>query len=81
MKQLTQSTTDKKIWGVAGGIASYFGISSLLVPAAFLFLAIIVMDPLTIGILYVAIAFIIDEDEPASNTLEVIPVEEYKSVV
>jgi len=32
---LTRSTTDKKIGGVAGGLASYFGIDPLLVRISF----------------------------------------------
>ena len=37
-KKFYLSTTDKKIGGVCGGIAEYFGIDSLLVRVAFLFL-------------------------------------------
>ena len=37
-KKFYLSSTDKKIAGVCGGIAEYFGIDSLLVRVAFLFL-------------------------------------------
>lgn len=37
-KKFYLSTTDKKIGGVCGGIADYFGIDSLLVRVGFLFL-------------------------------------------
>ncbi len=39
-KQFYLSSTDKKIAGVCGGIAEYFGIDSLLVRAGFIVLAL-----------------------------------------
>lgn len=35
MKRLTRSATDKKIAGVAGGLANYFGIDPVLVRLVF----------------------------------------------
>lgn len=40
-KKFYLSSTDKKIAGVCGGIAEYFGIDSLLVRAIFLFCIIV----------------------------------------
>jgi phage shock protein C len=34
-QQLTRSTTDRKIGGVAGGVASYFGLDPVLVRVGF----------------------------------------------
>lgn len=34
-KKVTKSTTDKALYGVCGGIAEYFGISSFIVRALF----------------------------------------------
>lgn len=36
MKKLTKSSTDKAIYGVCGGIAEFFGISSFIVRLIFL---------------------------------------------
>ena len=41
MKKLYLSETDKKIWGVLGGIAEYFEVDSTIVRVAFLFILII----------------------------------------
>ena len=40
MKKLYLSNTDKKIWGVCGGLAEYFGIDSTLVRVIFVLLVI-----------------------------------------
>lgn len=37
MKKLTKSPTDKALYGVCGGIAEFFGISSFIVRLIFLF--------------------------------------------
>ncbi|WP_042148011.1 PspC domain-containing protein [Paucisalibacillus sp. EB02] len=37
MKQLTKSSTDKALFGVCGGIADFFGISSFIVRLIFFF--------------------------------------------
>ena len=36
-KELLKSETDKKITGVCGGLANYFGISAAIIRAVFLF--------------------------------------------
>jgi phage shock protein C len=41
MKKLYLSQTDKKIWGVLGGLAEYFAVDSTIVRVAFLFILII----------------------------------------
>lgn len=41
MKKLYLSETDKKIWGVLGGLAEYFELDSTIVRVAFVFILII----------------------------------------
>lgn len=44
MKRLTKSTTDKKIFGVCGGIAEYLGIDSTIVRLVWVFLEIFIIS-------------------------------------
>src|SRR4051794_15608041 len=61
---LTRSTTDKKIGGVAGGLASYFGIAPLLVRISFAVAALFSAVGLVAYILM--LAFVpTDDDAPA----------------
>ena len=39
MQKLTKSSTDKVLYGVCGGIAEYFGISSFIIRLIFFFTA------------------------------------------
>lgn len=56
--KLRKSSNDRVIFGVCGGIAEFFGISSLLVRVLF-----VILSPLDF-ILYIILAIIIpDEDE------------------
>lgn len=39
LQRLTKSSTDKALFGICGGIANYFGISSFIVRLIFIFAA------------------------------------------
>ena len=57
---LTRSTSDKKVAGVSGGLASYFGIDPLLVRIGF------VVTTLTTGVgllAYAAMALLVPNDD------------------
>ncbi|MBC7982162.1 PspC domain-containing protein [Candidatus Parcubacteria bacterium] len=41
MKKLYLSETDKKIWGVLGGLAEYFEVDSTIIRVSFVFILII----------------------------------------
>ncbi|MBC7766529.1 PspC domain-containing protein [Arenimonas sp.] len=41
MKKLYLNDTDKKIWGVLGGLAEYFNVDSTIIRLAFVFILII----------------------------------------
>ncbi|QDS36537.1 PspC domain-containing protein [Brevibacillus brevis] len=55
-RQLKRSSTDKSISGVCGGIADFFGISSLIVRLIF-----IVLIPV-LSIVYIILGNILEED-------------------
>ncbi|MFG0213388.1 PspC domain-containing protein [Brevibacillus porteri] len=55
-RQLKRSSTDKSILGVCGGIADFFGISSLIVRLIF-----IVLIPV-LSIVYIILGNILEED-------------------
>ncbi|MFF0829584.1 PspC domain-containing protein [Brevibacillus sp. NPDC003359] len=55
-RQLKRSSTDKSILGVCGGIADFFGISSLIVRLIF-----IVLIPV-LNIVYIILGNILEED-------------------
>jgi phage shock protein PspC (stress-responsive transcriptional regulator) len=60
-RQLTRSETDKRIAGVCGGLAEYFGIDSVLVRIAFVILAL--MGP---GVLvYFVLWIVMPRGQPA----------------
>lgn len=59
-KKLYRSATDRKVCGVCGGLASYFGIDSTLVRLAFVVLTIVGVSS---GIWIYIIAAIIMPDE------------------
>jgi phage shock protein PspC (stress-responsive transcriptional regulator) len=60
MRKLYLSRTDKKIAGVCGGIAEYFGLDSTLVRLAFVILALLGFSSV---IVYIACWFIFPSEE------------------
>ncbi len=65
-KRLYRSKTDRKIAGVCGGLAEYFGIDSTLCRLAYLFLVIITgIAPFLI--LYIVAAIIMPEEATAKS--------------
>ncbi len=63
MKKLYLSETDKKIWGVLGGIAEYFEVDSTIIRVAFAF--ILIITGFVPGILfYIFAALIIPKKNP-----------------
>jgi phage shock protein C len=61
-KRLFKSTTDKKILGVCGGIAKYFGLSSTIVRLIFAILFFAGYG--TTGLIYIALGFLLDKEPP-----------------
>jgi phage shock protein C len=61
-KRLFKSRTDKKIMGVCGGIAKYFGLSSTIVRLIFAILFFAGYG--TTGIIYLALGFLLDKEPP-----------------
>ncbi|AWX59014.1 MULTISPECIES: PspC domain-containing protein [Brevibacillus] len=55
-RQLKRSSTDKSILGVCGGIADFFGISSLIVRLIFT-----VLIPV-LGVVYIVLGNVLEED-------------------
>lgn len=64
-KKLYKSNTDKKIWGVCGGIADYFNIDSTIVRLIWLFLICCVGS----GLLAYIVAAIVMPDIPDGTTI------------
>lgn len=60
-KRLYKSEMDKKIFGVCGGLADYFGIDSTIIRLIFVFIALWGIIP---GILIYIIAAFVMPDEP-----------------
>lgn len=60
-KRLYRSATDRKICGVCGGLADYFGLDSTLVRLAFVALAVLGFST---GIILYILAAIVMPDEP-----------------
>ena len=60
MKKLYKSRTDRKLWGVCGGIAEYFGIDSTLVRLGL----VILIACFGTGLLAYILAALILPDEP-----------------
>lgn len=61
-KRLFRSTTDKKILGVCGGLAKYFGLSSTIVRLIFVILSIAGYG--TAVLVYLALGFLLDKEPP-----------------
>lgn len=57
MKKLYLSETDKKIWGVLGGLAEYFEVDSTIVRVLFIF--VLIMTGFIPGILFYIFAALI----------------------
>lgn len=67
MKKLYLHQTDKKIWGVLGGLAEYFEVDSTIVRVSLIF--ILIMTGFIPGILfYIIVALVIPKKIPAQNT-------------
>lgn len=61
MKKLYRSKTDRRVAGVCGGLAAYFGVDANIVRLATLFLFLVTgLVPVTM--LYVAAAILVPED-------------------
>lgn len=60
-KRLYRSAVDRKICGVCGGLADYFGLDSTLVRLAFIALAVLGFST---GIILYILAAIVMPDEP-----------------
>ncbi|OUP53436.1 PspC family transcriptional regulator [Butyricicoccus pullicaecorum] len=60
-KRLYRSATDRKICGVCGGLADYFGLDSTLVRLAFVALAVLGFST---GIILYILAAVVMPDEP-----------------
>lgn len=60
-KRLYRSATDRKICGVCGGLADYFGLDSTLVRLAFIALAVLGFST---GIILYILAAVVMPDEP-----------------
>lgn len=65
MKKLYRSKTDKKIFGVLGGFAAYFGIDATVLRIIYVLLSIFVIGcPV---IIYLIVALIIPEEPENTN--------------
>ena len=60
-KRLYRSATDRKICGVCGGLADYFGLDSTLVRLAFIALAVLGFST---GIILYILAAVVMHDQP-----------------
>lgn len=60
-KRLYRSATDRKICGVCGGLAEYFGLDSTLVRLAFVALAVLGFST---GIILYILAAVVMPDQP-----------------
>lgn len=60
-KRLYRSATDRKICGVCGGLADYFGLDSTLIRLAFIALAVLGFST---GVILYIVAAVVMPDEP-----------------
>ncbi len=60
-KRLYRSATDRKICGVCGGLADYFGLDSTLIRLAFIALAVLGFST---GLILYILAAVVMPDEP-----------------
>ncbi|HBV97949.1 MAG: hypothetical protein JL50_01440 [Peptococcaceae bacterium BICA1-7] len=68
MKKLYRSGTDKKIFGVCGGIARYFGVDSTIIRLALVIITFIFAG---FPLLFYMAAWIVLPIEPQYRTIEV----------
>lgn len=68
--RLLRSRTDKKLFGVCGGIAEYLNLDPTLVRVAFVIATLMSFGPLVLA--YLALAFVIPKEPPRSPTGRVI---------
>jgi len=67
MKELRRSITDKKLFGVCGGIAAYFNIDSTIVRILYIFL---VLASFGWGLLlYIILGIVMPEDKPITTSV------------
>ena len=66
-KKLYRSSTDKKLCGVCAGVANYFGWDSTIVRVVYALLAICTTG-FPFVVLYIVLAFIMDEDDGLIDT-------------
>ena len=59
MKKLYKSNTDRKICGVCGGIAEYFGIDSTVVRLIFIIFGLV-----SVGVIFYILAALLMPNEP-----------------
>jgi phage shock protein C len=64
--RLLRSRTDKKLFGVCGGIAEYLNLDATLVRVAFVVATLMSFGPLVLA--YLALAFVIPKEPPRSPT-------------
>lgn len=67
-KRLYRSTTDKKIFGVCGGLAEYFGIDPVIIRVIW---AVLVLFWGTGLLLYLIFAFVLPKDTDAPRVIDV----------
>lgn len=67
-KRLYRSTTDKKIFGVCGGLAEYFGIDPVIIRVIW---AALVLFWGTGLLLYLIFAFVLPKDTDAPHVIDV----------
>ncbi len=64
-RQLYRSRSDRRLAGVAGGIAAYLGVSSTLVRVVWVLSAILLPPKLPFDVLLYAVLWVIIPPEPA----------------
>lgn len=67
-KRLYRSTTDKKLFGVCGGLADYFGIDPVIIRVIW---AVLVLFWGTGLLLYLIFAFVLPKDTDAPRVIDV----------
>lgn len=68
MKKLYRSDFDKKLLGVCGGVARYFGIDSTIVRLAFILLTLVFHG---LPVLFYFLAWFLMPGEPGYKTIEI----------
>ncbi|MFZ7102231.1 MAG: PspC domain-containing protein [Peptococcaceae bacterium] len=76
MKKLYRSTTDKKISGVCGGLAKYFGMDSTIIRLVWVVLSLIPVVGMFLGILAYVVSVLVIPIEPEYIDIEPNDIEE-----